>query len=272
MIVFWDYDTQWGADRSRSGGGAKEWGGWSSRTPNGCSSFTPDTRSRPASPWWAPRLCPVRVRTTIPTQIRRIHEAGHEVGSHSFHHEWLPGLSAEELRTTLRTSRDALEQCIGAAVTTFVPPFNQPVDYPAGLSFSLAERRQARPHRNDVGDLCRALAETGYATCRVSYRSLPQRLLEKGLRRRLDRPRSPVTIGGIRCLRLSCASGFDDAARALVEKSADEGGLVVVYGHPHSLHGGDPQDEIYLTPFLGRLSELVRAGAVRACLPSEFDA
>ena len=26
LIIFWDYDTQWGADRSRSPGGAKTWG------------------------------------------------------------------------------------------------------------------------------------------------------------------------------------------------------------------------------------------------------
>ena len=26
LLLFWDYDTQWGADRSRSGNGPKAWG------------------------------------------------------------------------------------------------------------------------------------------------------------------------------------------------------------------------------------------------------
>ena len=57
-----------------------------------------------------------------PEQIRRIHDAGHEVASHSHRHEWLPALSRQALRETLSASKDALEQCIGAPIATFVPP------------------------------------------------------------------------------------------------------------------------------------------------------
>src|SRR5207253_2920384 len=132
-----------------------------------------------------------------PAQIRRIHAAGHEIASHSYRHEWLPGIGTTALRDTLQRSKAALEQCIGAPVVTFVPPYNQPFDYAAVGSFSLSERRTVRRDRIDVVRLCRALRETGYQVCRVSYRPAYQRVLEGLMARRLDRPVRARSVAGV---------------------------------------------------------------------------
>lgn len=270
MVIFWDYDTQWGADRSRSAGGPKDWGPLE---------FENTERLLEIHAKYSIPACFAVVGAAAlegerpyhdPAQIRRIHAAGHEVGSHSFAHDWLPGLTRAALRESLRRSRDSLEQCIGAPVVTFVPPFNQPVDYPPRLSFSASERRLAPSHRNGLGEVCEALRETGYRVCRVSFRSLGRRLLERFRGRRLDRPEPPMMIEGIRCLRLTAASGFDAGTVGLLDRCASQGGIVVAYGHPHSIRSGDAQDERHLIPFLARLSEMVRGGTLQMALPGEL--
>ena len=270
VLLFWDYDGQWGYDRSRN-------------------TFTPS---------WRPhdefenteRLLELHAEYEIPScfavvgaaalpgkrpyhdpaQIRRICESGHEVASHSMHHEWLPALDSKALRRTLKESKDALEQCIGAPVVTFVPPFNQPFDYPKGLSFSFSERRICNGHRNDVSKLCEALRETGYSFCRVSYRPLPQRIAEWLSARRLDSPVCPVTIAGIQCLRLNTPGGFASDAVAMIDRVAQDGGIAVLYGHPHSLQSGNNQDEKYLVSILRRIRQLQKGNRLRVILPREL--
>ena len=203
-----------------------------------------------------------------PSQIRRIHEAGHEVGSHAFQHEWLPGLGRRELLETLRASKSAIEQCIGAPVSTFVPPYNQPYDYIQGSSLSLSERRLAGRNRTNLSQLCEALVETGYLFSRVSYRPIFQRISERLLRRRLDQPSRFEKIGGITCIRLNTPGGFDEPALLMLERCAEAGGVVVVYGHPHSIQGQGSQNESHLIAFLKRVSELTRQNKLAITLPN----
>ncbi|HWH56237.1 MAG TPA: polysaccharide deacetylase family protein [Terriglobales bacterium] len=56
------------------------------------------------------------------SQLRELHEAGFEIGSHSMNHRHLTDLSDEELTRELRESKDALEQIIGAAVLNMSCP------------------------------------------------------------------------------------------------------------------------------------------------------
>lgn len=205
-----------------------------------------------------------------PAQVRRIREAGHEVASHSMRHDWLPGLSRAALFETLRDSRRALEDCVGAAVTTFVPPWNQPFDYPAGLSFSLSERREAGRERVHLGVLCEALFLTGYRFCRVSYRPLHIRLAQIALRRRIDRPARIESIRGVRCVRVNTPGGFDAPAQAMLRRCAEEGGVVVAYGHPHSAFAGGSQDARHVEEFLAEFSRLRALGRAEAILPREM--
>jgi hypothetical protein len=190
------------------------------------------------------------------------------VGSHSHRHEWLPGLGSQALRETLRSSKDALEQCIGWPVTAFVPPWNQPFDFPRRLSISVAERREVRSERTDLRKLCETLAETGYQFCRVAYRPLHERLLDRIIRRE-EPPRRPERIAGVTCLRLN-GFGFGPETSRLLERCIVSGGLAVIYAHPHSIRLGESQDESLLVPFLRRIREHRRAGRLRIYLPRDI--
>ncbi|HXY29786.1 MAG TPA: polysaccharide deacetylase family protein [Gemmatimonadaceae bacterium] len=269
-MIFWDYDTQWGGDRSRSPGGPKTWGH---------DEFVNTERLLALHAEYGVPACFAVVGAAAldgprpyhdPAQIRAVHHAGHEVASHSFKHEWLPGLGIEGLRATLRQSKDALEQCIGAPVVSFVPPFNQPIDYPAALSISVSERRSVPRERIGVRRLCEELRDAGYRVCRLAYRSLAHRLAERGIGRRIDRPLSPRRIAGVMCVRLNTPGGFTAPNLEVVERCADQGGVVAVYGHPHSLAGSDPQSERSLVPFLERVSALRREGRVKVGLPRDL--
>ena len=270
LLLFWDYDTQWGADRSRIAGGPKDWGPLEFENT--------DRLLQLLARYRIPACFAVVGSAALPGerpyhdagQIRRIHEAGHEVGSHSHRHEWLPGLDRERLRETLRSSKDALEQCIGAAVTTFVPPWNEPFDYPQRWSFSLSERREAAGGRTDLRRLCEALRDSGYLFSRVSYRPVFQRLADRILRRPYDCLGHLETIAGVLCARLNTHGGFGEDTRRSLEHNIEHGTLTVAYGHPHSLTLGNSQDERYLVPFLERVQELRSRGLLEVMRPRDL--
>ncbi|HEX6965421.1 MAG TPA: polysaccharide deacetylase family protein [Gemmatimonadaceae bacterium] len=267
LLTFWDYDTQWGADRSRLPGGPKAWGHLE---------FENTERVLELHDRYGIPACFAVVGAAAlpgerpyhdPAQLRCIHAAGHEIASHAFQHEWIPGLGPRALRTVLRDSKDALEQCIGAAVVSFVPPYNQPFDYVRVGSISLAERREAGRERVDLRTLCELLGETGYRFCRVAYRPLHIRVAERLLGRRVDRPARPVRIAGVMCVRLNAPCGFGAAALAILRRCAAKGGTVALYGHPHSLYGDDDQNACALVPLLERAWQLRREGKLRITLP-----
>ncbi len=271
-MLFWDYDTQWGADRSRILGRSRTWGQ---------AEFANAERLLELHAEYSVPACFAIVGAAAlpgerpyhdPAQIRRIHAAGHEIASHSFQHEWLPGLGYHRLLATLRASKDTLEQCTGTAVVTFVPPYNQPFDYAGACSISLSERLRAGPDRIDVARLCAALGETGYRVCRVSYRAAYLRILDHLLGRRLERPVRPRSIAGVTCIRLNTPGGFGAASEAVLAQSVKRGGTTVVYGHPHSLHAGNSQDENWLIPFLKRVRAWEVQGVLSVCLPKDLQA
>ena len=269
LLMFWDYDTQWGTDADRARGLPELPAG--GRLEFECTDRLLELHAQYGIPACFAVVGAAALPGTRPyhdpDQIRAIHAAGHEVASHGMRHEWIPALNARELDEVLRESKAALEDCIGAPVTTFVPPYNQPFDHAPGLSFSRSERRLVPRHRTDLGALCRALGAAGYGFCRVAYRPLSLRAVDRIARRRLDRPARIEWIEGLRCVRLNTAGGFADDALALLERTARTGGIAVVYGHPHSLHAGNTQDERWLVPFLERVHELRAEGRIEAILP-----
>ena len=56
----------------------------------------------------------------------------------------------------------------------------------------------------------------------------------------------------------------------MVDRCVREGGLTVVYGHPHSLFLGGPQDMKCLDPFLAHAAEHIRQGRLKAVLPRDL--
>jgi hypothetical protein len=269
-VIFWDYDTQWGVDRSRLGAQSSGLGMREFECTERILELLAEYRVRACFAVVGAAALPGRRPYHDPAQVRRIHDLGHEVASHSFRHDWLPALDPEGLRQTLRQSRDALEQCISAPVVTFVPPWNQPRDYPARLAISLSERREAVVHRVDLPHLCEALSEVGYRLCRVAYQPSLLQVARRFLGEDAWAPRRPVRIRGVHCLRLNAGCGFGDSAQRALARCVRRGDLVVVHGHPHSLRGSDAQNEAHLVPFLSRLSQLRDQGRVAVGLPRDL--
>jgi len=205
----------------------------------------------------------------VPDQIRRIRAAGHEIASHSWRHEWFPFLEREQVRRSLDRSKAALEKCLGepGAVRGFVPPFSRPMTWYRKGAVSLGDRAM-NPLRAaaDITSLCRALRTSGYAWCRVAYRSLTQRLTGRKVRPLLG-------ARAERCAGIACISqhhtGFDAQALALLDQAISRGRSVVINGHPSGLTRGGAEDFSALHPFLERVAELQIAGRIRTRTVSE---
>lgn len=270
IIIFWDYDTQWGADRSRSPGGPKVWGELEFENTEKLLEIHAEHDILACFAVVGAAAVPGERPYNDPDQIRHIHAMGHEVASHSMHHEWLPGLGYPKLLRTLRESKDALEQCIGNPIVSFVPPYNQPFDYLSKWSISLSERREVKNDRIDLRRLCEALEKTGYLFSRVSYSTLLEHFLEKLFHKQYDHPSKLENINNVTCLRLNTLGGFRGEVLKTVERCAHAGGFVVVYGHPHSLHSGNSQDEKYLIPFLQRVNGLIQSEYLEVVLPRQL--
>jgi peptidoglycan/xylan/chitin deacetylase (PgdA/CDA1 family) len=269
-VLFWDYDTQWGVERSRSGRSGGDLGAREFANTERILELLEQYRMPACFAVVGAAALPGARPYHDPEQVRRISEAGHEVASHSHQHEWLPGLDATALRATLQQSRDALEQCIGVAVTTFVPPFNEPRDYPARLSVSLSERRAATAGRTDLPGLCQALRESGYRSCRVAYQPLPLQAVRRVAGPEALAPRRPIRVRGVQCLRLNAGCGFGPPAWRMLNRCARDGGVAVLYGHPHSLDGTDAQCEGQLVACLELIARLRDDDRLRPCRPRDL--
>ncbi len=89
------------------------------------------------NPTWTPRLLETLasydVRATFfmvghyaeaePALVRRMAEAGHEIGNHTWSHPNLAMTAPERVRDELARTRETLEQITGKAVRYFRPPF-----------------------------------------------------------------------------------------------------------------------------------------------------
>jgi peptidoglycan/xylan/chitin deacetylase (PgdA/CDA1 family) len=270
LILFWDFDAQWGAERSRAPGGEKSWGGLDFINTEQLLEIHARFRIPACFAIVGAAALPGERPRHDPALVRRIVEHGHEVASHSMRHEWLPGLGYEKLIRTLQDSKDALQQATGCPVVSFVPPYNQPFEYLPKGSLSISERKLAGRDRIDLGRLCRALNETGYRFCRVAYSPWYERIRMILVRRRGPRPSMPETIAGITCLRTSAAAGFREEALTLLDRCAQTGGIAVISGHPHSLHTGMAQDERLLVPFLEQARRLIDDGRLTVLLPQQL--
>lgn len=265
LILFWDFDAEWGAERSRSGGGPKAWGPLEFRyterllrilerfSIKACFAIVGAVALSGDRPYHDPGL------------VREIAAQGHEVASHAMRHEWLPGVGRVNLRRVISQSKEALEACILQPVTTFAPTYNQPFDFWERGSISLSERRQVPQDRVDLGFLCKVLREEGFTFCRVAYQPIGERL-----RSRLGYPGSffpkVETIRGIVTLRVN-AFGFRQETSDLIDRVVVRDGYVVCFAHPHALGGKGPQGEDYLVPFLEHVHELISSGHLEIVLP-----
>jgi peptidoglycan/xylan/chitin deacetylase (PgdA/CDA1 family) len=64
-------------------------------------------------------------------QVKALHEAGWEVGSHTLNHPRLSRLSPSDVRKELVESRDEIERRLGRRPVTFANPYGDAADLPA---------------------------------------------------------------------------------------------------------------------------------------------
>lgn len=67
-------------------------------------------------------FCVGKLATDFPGVVRKINDAGHEVGCHSNTHQWLNKMTYQEASEDTATAIDALEQCIGKKVLSYRAP------------------------------------------------------------------------------------------------------------------------------------------------------
>ena len=67
-------------------------------------------------------FCIGKMAIDFPKVVRKISDAGHEVGCHSNRHQWLNKLSFEEVFEDTRVAIDSLQQCIGKKVVSYRAP------------------------------------------------------------------------------------------------------------------------------------------------------
>lgn len=67
-------------------------------------------------------FCVGQMGVRFPQIVRKIADAGHEIGCHSNVHTWLDKMTPEECREDTRIAVDELEQCLGKKVVSYRAP------------------------------------------------------------------------------------------------------------------------------------------------------
>lgn len=171
----------------------------------------------------------------IPDLIRKIHNDGHEIASHSWKHEWFPFLEMEQILRTLEKSKMILEECIGEknAVKGFVPPFGRPMSWLKKGAFSLGDRAIGPNFRgNDIQKIIPLVKNSGYSWMRVSYRTLFEKIAKLNKPRLLER--NWHNESGLMCLPNNYV-GFDKNAIDLINLGIKKKRDIVISAHPSGL-------------------------------------
>ncbi|MDL1894519.1 hypothetical protein FBQ87_16770 [Sphingobacteriales bacterium CHB3] len=185
----------------------------------------------------------------VPHQIARIHDAGHEVASHSWRHEWFPFLEREQIVRSLTRSKETLEKCIGKphSVCGFVPPFSRPMSwYSRGvLSFGDRAFRPGHPGAS-LGSLLTIAEQVGYSWVRVVYSPILRKVFgSDGVALRDAWRRN----GKVVCVPQHY-NGFDERARQLLDQAVAESGVLVITGHPSGLSRLKEENVQHVNTFL----------------------
>lgn len=203
-----------------------------------------------------------------PDQIRAIHAAGHEVASHSMFHRFLPSMRREELFEDVSASRRALEDCIGAPVRGFIPPFNRPMHFPQRRAISISEVLGLHGRgrgRQSLGSLLRTLGKAGFGWSRVSFEDKLARYF--GSRA----PEQPFLFGGVVAIPLH-STGFGEASAALVRRYLATGLTLAIYGHPNQAMEDNDQSAAKLNWFLDTFAPERREGRLRIHTMGDIEA
>lgn len=201
----------------------------------------------------------------MPGLIRQIYEAGHEVASHTWRHEYLPYLLEEQVKRTLQRSKETLERCTGVpgSVTGFVPPHNRPTSFIRQLRFGLGDRsaRLIPFYKADIGYLIKLLKAEGYKWSRFTFAKNPLEYI--------THPKSEVfreirQYNGLLCLP-NQFNGFGQQAIAVVERCLRQQCDAVITGHPNGLSFKGPERMPLFIEFMEYLKQRRTEGKISIC-------
>lgn len=199
-----------------------------------------------------------------PDQIREIHAAGHEIASHSMHHKFIPPMNRAQLLKDVSDSRRSLEDCIGAPVTGFVPPFNRPMHYPRRYAPSLSEMLGLHRRgfgRQSISSMLRVLREAGFTWSRVSFSDKVRLALGLAHLSRPHLPDQPFLESGV--LAIPChAVGFGEAAQKLIRSYMGADLVIALGAHPNQAHSDNDESAIRLDSLLTELRPAREQGLV----------
>ena len=207
----------------------------------------------------------------VPEQIKRIYEAGHEVASHSWRHEWFPFLEEEQIRRSLVRSKQTIENCIGVpgSVKGFVPPFNRPMSWYRKGAVSLGDRAFGPGHPGaNIGTLLKIVREAGYTWCRLTYSSLWSRVVKKFRKPQVGLKKWQTAYGIVIVPHHYC--GFDEPALKLVDLAAEQEKAVVITGHPSGLSRMKEENLSHLRILLQRIADHQARGKIESLTISEY--
>lgn len=266
LLLYWDYELQRGAEASRSG--PNQWGIDDFHQTQRALDLLDEYQMKSTFAAVGYAALDGELPYHAPDQIKEIADRGHEVASHSWEHEWIPDLTYEELREVLRRSKAQLEDVTGRTVVSFAPPWNVPTKFMRKAAIGLYQRRRSRYDRIDIPTLCRALAEEGYETCRITYEPVPAVISRHLFKRIVSKPTRPEWVEGTLCFKVN-GSGFADESIDVVRATAEQGGFAVIFAHPHSLIADNDQNIEFFTEFLEVVRELRDKGKLVVGTPGE---
>ncbi len=170
-----------------------------------------------------------------PDLVRAIHDAGHEIGSHSFWHRRVDTLSPEEFRKDVQDSLDAIraagvEHCPGFRAPTFsiVPGTEWAIDTLLDLGFEYDASLFPTPREHGGYPCSRDPHLSRIAPSGRTMPELPMSIMDIG-------PKSTAFSGG---------GFFRPFPRSIIRRGFDQcaaaGRPVVVYMHPRDFALGTP--------------------------------
>ena len=127
-----------------------------------------------------PSVAPFDVRH----MIRKIHQEGHEVASHSWKHEWLPLTTKVQLEKTIQRSKYSIEKAINDPefrVKGFVLPHDRPMSWYSKFGFSKGDRGLYPFFPGaSIDGVSKCLKENGYSWMRNCYRPVWEKFVNYG--------------------------------------------------------------------------------------------
>jgi len=184
----------------------------------------------------------------FPDFIAKIQEAGHEIASHNWKHEWVPLFKEDQIEKSFKRSKSALENAINGKqeVVGFVPPHNKPATWVRRGAYSL-EDRGLWPffEMGDLENVYLTLKKSGYKWMRIAHNPIKYKF---GLGSR-SKTGKVYAHNGLLILE-NHYTGFDKFVRDIIEESSEE--YFIISAHPAMLAKEEKKKEskIHFEEFL----------------------